>query len=78
MAIVQWKLGGFLSETSVMKSEPQDDYKRNNKFGAVQVITDVAIGSCASVRPLTFYKFLATVCTNISSACPNTHMQRAN
>lgn len=24
-----------------MESEPQDDYKRNNKFGAVQVITDV-------------------------------------
>jgi hypothetical protein len=42
MAIVQRKLGGFLSETSVMESEPQDDYKRDNTFGAVQVITDVA------------------------------------
>ena len=29
-----------------MESEPQDDYKRSNKFGAVQVITDVVtVGS---------------------------------
>ena len=29
-----------------MESEPQDDYKRNNKFGAVQVITSVVtVGS---------------------------------
>lgn len=29
-----------------MESEPQDDYKRDNTFGAVQVITDVVtVGS---------------------------------
>lgn len=71
------KTQGLLSKRAVMQPEPLNGYKRFNKSEAVQVITEVAtVRICASLRPLNFCKFLATVCTKVSSACPNHRAKR--